>query len=592
MVGVVVPVLVLVAALCVDIGMQRVARSDMQSVADVAALDMARVLATTAPGTAAWRDALRHSLERNAGTVGRPPASPGADWVCTARLCARATAGWVDTDNVFRAGPPSAGAAYNGVQVESAAVVGFAFTDGGGGAVRTAVARSESSACFDLGSYAAALSTADSTLLAPLGELLGLDASLGLVSYQGLAAAEVTLAGIAAAPTIGTPQALLDPSGVTVGTLIGATIFALQHGDHVSSTRATAAVDALNLLRTTPALGIDLGRRIPIGDLVGVDVGDTAALGAELDVLDLIGGALALSNGTHLLDSSHAVMVPGIGALEVGLTAIQGTRRMCGRPDDPGRIAEQSQLTANVDADVPVPIDAAAAGVVGSSSLAVSGHVRISGGVGNARAQLVSAPSPPRCGSGTQADPDTYHVRVWGGLLGIRATATLTVDGAATVAPLDGLVASVEVKFHDLRVLAGAGNSGTSTASQTLTVRVPQNASNASPPGVPVPTGQPVQALTPPALDTSPLSGSVEVRTRLVGGLLPGPWARVDLDDPYVQRVLAGVMAPLDTAVLQPAVDAVNGLLVPLSRLLGIRVPGADVYGVARPACDQPRLAG
>jgi Flp pilus assembly protein TadG len=72
-------VLIPLAALAVDIGVQRVARTDMQSLADMVALDLARGLdgKTTASQWAAKSPLLQQraeaSRDRNDTTVGHPP---------------------------------------------------------------------------------------------------------------------------------------------------------------------------------------------------------------------------------------------------------------------------------------------------------------------------------------------------------------------------------------------------------------------------------------------------------------------------------------------------------------------------------------
>ena len=75
---------------------------------------------------------------------------------------------------------------------------------------RSAVAVASSTACYRLGSFVAAVNTGDSTILGPLNDVFGVN--MQLVSYQGLAAAKVRLADLAADPTIGSPQALLSGS--------------------------------------------------------------------------------------------------------------------------------------------------------------------------------------------------------------------------------------------------------------------------------------------------------------------------------------------------------------------------------------------
>src|SRR3546814_956158 len=76
MVGLLTVVLVGVCSLAIDIGYQRVAKRDMQAIADIVSMDMARKLDGKTTGQlsgATWTDALADSLNRNANSsVGEP----------------------------------------------------------------------------------------------------------------------------------------------------------------------------------------------------------------------------------------------------------------------------------------------------------------------------------------------------------------------------------------------------------------------------------------------------------------------------------------------------------------------------------------
>src|SRR3546814_9751778 len=76
MVGLLTVVLVGVCSLAIDIGYQRVAKRDMQAIADIVSMDMARKLDGKTTGQlsgSTWNDALADSLNRNDNSsVGEP----------------------------------------------------------------------------------------------------------------------------------------------------------------------------------------------------------------------------------------------------------------------------------------------------------------------------------------------------------------------------------------------------------------------------------------------------------------------------------------------------------------------------------------
>ena len=586
--------LVVMATLCVDLGMQRVVRSDMQSVADVVALDMARRLAEVTPGTSAWRDAVAASLDRNDDTLGRrPDAAPSAEWVCTARLCARATAGWVDHDHVFTTTAP-AGTAYGAVRVEATAGIDFGFSRGRGGAVRSAVARRTTSACFDLGSYAAAVRSGDGTLLAPLNRLLGLD--LTLVGYQALAAADarVSLAELAAAPAIGSPDALLDSSGLTLGRLIGASAYALGHRAGSPGTDSSAALAALDAVEAD--LGAAVSTTVAIGELLQVDAGDAAALAGELNLLDLLASAIRLADGSNLV--STGVEVPALlgmdGPVTVQAHVVQGAVRACGEPGSEQARARQSQI--GVDLDIP------GAGVpIGGAVLQV-GDLHVGGGLGNAEVALVAEPGPV-CREGTAAEPDTYDVSVGSGLLGLGLSVPVALHGDVDLISLglgptlDALLAGVvgvltgvqeaTLTFDDVAFDLGGGVPGIDPGSPAVAeLAVPQNVA------VPRTIGGAPRLLNSVALPAS-ATGTITLTVRswsLLGGSQT-THRSVEFGADLVQQVLAAALAPT-TEALDQVVSDLDEALVPIARLLGLGIAGADVYSVARPSCSAPQLVG
>ncbi|MGN6161684.1 MAG: pilus assembly protein TadG-related protein, partial [Marmoricola sp.] len=137
-------VVIPLGALAVDIGMQRVARSDMQSVADVVALDMARLMQTGGTPTTALATA---SAARTAGSVGSTPTvavylgyiAPTATFVSNQALgCGGSGSAY---NSYFQ--PVSAGTA-NAVLVTATTGVHFSIHGGSGGACRSSIAQAGS----------------------------------------------------------------------------------------------------------------------------------------------------------------------------------------------------------------------------------------------------------------------------------------------------------------------------------------------------------------------------------------------------------------------------------------------------------------
>ena len=229
MVAIIMVVLVGISAIAVDLGMQRVARRDMQALADPVALDLARLvdgrtanaINAGSGGAVPLNAAKNASVARNSGsTLGSPP-------VVTAVLI------WLDANGdpvlnpngsvkqVTGSGIPDA------VYVTAETSVDFAFATGSGGAGRSAIGTSSSNACFKLGSFAAALNPSNSLILQGyLNDAL----KLNVVGYEGLANASVTLGALAAELGVGSVEGLANLKNLSLQRLFLATASALQKG--------------------------------------------------------------------------------------------------------------------------------------------------------------------------------------------------------------------------------------------------------------------------------------------------------------------------------------------------------------------------
>jgi uncharacterized membrane protein len=520
-----------IGTLAVDLGMQRVVRRDMQALADVAALDLARELdGRTISELAPELDrsdpssAIRRVLAGNDTTLGSDP-------VVTVTWGA-----WQGGMFVADVDPPSA--------------------------VRVGV--SATTACHRLGSFAVVLEDEGSAVLSSLNDLLGLD--LSLVAYDGLASAPVRLADIAADPRIGTPQQLLGAS-VSVSDLVAATAAVLARQDPDAFSVAITALDAV----AGVAGGLGTTR---LGDALSIAPTDSAALEADLSVLDVVSGALLAANGRSALSIPNLQAgVAGIGNhFDGSIDVINAASLACGRPHSLEARATNRQLAGDLDVEfVNLPSLNLNVGPIKGTVQTGKGTGTIHVALGNATSTLVDPP-PVECGTGTQEDPTSFTVALDTGLAEYWVEALVEVEGSLKIGALKAEV-QLEVRLR----LATGGSAG---APVPVPLTVPENDT------VPVRTGQQMGLLGSVVPTVSIESSSVSVLGGTVGvgdlGLL---------EDAVVAALTTGNNNFLDKTLRPLAANVDEELLGPATRLLGIRVGGADVFAVGA-TCNAPALRG
>lgn len=235
-------VLIPVAALAVDIGVQRVARTDMQSLADVIALDLARDLKGGNLSDYSMNDLNAHahaSRDRNDSIVKSSGDKPAE---ITVKL-------GTTTPNLYGVAATDAapgyfkeatqrGDAVDAVQVTASTNVDFGLANalpgggiGKGGAARSAIATGVPDACFKVGSFALGLDTTNESVVNGLlnNALLGNDnvVGLGVLGYKGLANADISLLRLTTALSALNPDKVLDLSHVSLGDFVVAAASAL-----------------------------------------------------------------------------------------------------------------------------------------------------------------------------------------------------------------------------------------------------------------------------------------------------------------------------------------------------------------------------
>lgn len=556
-VGISMTLLLLIAGFAVDLGMQRVLRRDLQAMADVVALDMARHLdgrtQAVIKATPSWRGQLGESVLRNINDssvsasmidVKQLQEEAIAD-VDNGDLVATATMGLIDANGEFSKIPypevPSA------VQVEIHSAVGFVFAGvtgiSQGGAARSAVATTSSTACFRLGSFALGLDSENSALL---NGLIGDAIDLGVLGYDGLANADLSLLGLATELGVGSVDELVSLPNLSMGELAiaAANVLEREGGE-------TAQVDLLR------EIGLNVPTLPPI-DLAGIiatSPGDDSALDANINVLDLIAGAAFLANGQNLLAVPNlTVGIPGIASVTAELRVIAAPQMYCG-PINHTPPARNSQILL----DLEVSLLDQGLSVLGLAGVRAATTLDLTVRIGDARGTLRKI----ICGDGTTGSPEGVDVSVATALTQIALALNIDVDAILLFIPVP--VAEIT---------AGVG---TNEAPETslAEVRVPPLDYE-----TPLETGSGTVGLSGLAIS------DLQVQLLGIGGAV---------GNRLLDSILSGVLTP----IVNPLISQIDSLLLgPLTDLLGLNVAGADVFigdgadPPSRPECESPQLVG
>jgi uncharacterized membrane protein len=569
-------VVITAAAFAVDLGMQRVVRSDMQAVADAVALDAARLLDGRSAGEIRAGDANHPSLAAAAA------ASAARNDTALGQVdSVEATLVFLDTDanGAYEPRRDAAGALVavpdaqspDAVLVRAAGSVDFAFATGTGSANRSAVAAAVTAACFELGSFAASIDPANSELFGNMLQPLLGSTVVNAVGYEGLASADVSLLDVLSAPSLqlGTVDGVLSAPMVQLGDLYLATAYALnQDGDTVSAQILQAA-----------AVSAVASQTIDLGHLFALSTATDDVLDTRFNVLDLLVGGAFLADGQHLVGIPNLQAgLPSIGVTNTDLTVIERAQRACA--DD---TAETAQVSLSSDVKLQLAIPIVKTPVINLSLVGDDGKpsgetlLRLDTFLAGAHGQLTDV----------ACSPDTFDADIWAELTRLNLTGHLLLDGTVKVdltvlgVPLVGV--SVPVRFR-IDVTADASQPD-ATVPSSVTYQVP-----------PLAYGDPLAASGSAVLPHVSLaidSSSIQIDPVTVKVLL----TNVTLT---AGDLLASVTPLLNTALtlvgntvsplVNPLVDNVNVYLGELADGLGIAVPGADFYGLPYPQCNSPRL--
>lgn len=541
--------IVAIAAFAVDLGMQRVVRRDMQAVADIVAIDVVRTLharsASVVLNDSTFRSAVKDSVDRNVvSTLGDPPrvvvevgvVQPSGTFSSAGSLSYTASSAATSGPTVSQAS-----LAVTAVRVTSAGSVAFAFVSGHGDASRWAVATSDSTACFAVGSYAARVATGDSYILGPLTQILGTDANLTLLDLQGLADVSVT-----ALDLLGTD---LTAGGFTelLSTSVRLTDLYLAMASVLPSNASTAAsiavLDRLGHL-SLPALNVTLGQVLDLG------TGSQSALTAALNVLDVVTAAAMVANQDHAITLPEAtVSVPGVSHLTATAVVAQKPVVVCGRAGQTH--ATSSQVVVTVSGSL---LD------VNLGLATISAPLKVAVSVDPASVDLTGL----ACAGSTR----TLAFQGASGLLDTKVVVGKTTDAdALSVQALGSTVANGYVTLLGSRPAGSTEIGSIAVVDENYAAATPFTLGDDSV-GLPqLTTDAHIQALPGSVIGT--------IVNVTLGGLING------VVEPLVDIVVNPVLQVVDTAVLDP-----------LLRALGINLTGADVRARPKADCGYPKLAG
>ncbi|WP_300680217.1 hypothetical protein [Nocardioides sp.] len=555
-----VTIVITAAAFAVDLGVQRVARRDMQAVSDVVALDVARLVdgrtrAQIVAGTGAspakrtLAAVVADSIARNtADAVGSTPA------VSVYLVKADATGAYPRSGGV----PVQVltGEVPNAVVVTASTSVRFVFgTIAGvrdGGAGRSALARALApTLCFSVGTDALALTT-DHSALSPLLSTL-LSGKIKAVGYDGLVSAQnlqVPLAGLMTNLGVGTVDQLATTQ-VTISQLALASVAAITAQEPTADVSALSSL--LHLPVTVPA--------ITLGSILALTTGGpTSGLSGSVNALDLVTAAVVAASGNSALAGS--LLVPGLAG--VSFTFIQPPQIACGAPtDSPQPFAAGAQVQLDVD----VPLSATAAlGVT-------SGRVALAVKVASGDATLT--------GLGCTPESATFLVHTGAAVVPPdRSTVELNVTLAKFLDFVPGLgtLLALALRALGLDPVGLVAKVGAAIVSDTRS-------------GVVI-TYPPAPAL-PPTYTVSGSHGSVlnltaadvqlSTASNAIGGVLGS------LLNPTLSAVTGGVVTPLLNTVVSPLLSS---LILPLLSKLGITLGNTDITVRGRPDCGGVQLIG
>lgn len=215
---------------------------------------------------------------------------------------------------------------------------------------------SEPIAAFSVGSRLLGLSPSG-PLNTLLESALGTSLGLQLLSYEGIANTNVSLLGLRDLLNLdaGTVDEVLDAQ-VNIGEFLDAVVVLLGESDN------SAEIDLSAIGEQITAIKAQLGdAMITLRDLLNVSAELTnpdTALAVDVNVADLLRGALMVANGEHAVDlEALDIELPGLASVNLKLAIVEPPKIGVGLPgyDDEGRpktVAHTAQVRLKLDVRV------------------------------------------------------------------------------------------------------------------------------------------------------------------------------------------------------------------------------------------------
>lgn len=330
------------AAMTVDIGQVAWQKRSLQRVVDVVSLDAVRALGDR-------RDPLADPYARALQFAQQSATRNEFDWANTAAGNSLAIElGIADAaTKVFTPALPAQYGSANAVRVTAMHRTDHHFMPGSVVVENVAIAMTESEATFSIGSRLASIDTTSTPVLnGVLSQMLGGAVNMNLLSYQGLAAGTVRLGAIWTQLGLGTSSQILN-SDVTYRDFLTASAAALNNqGD-------PASVNAATILGTL-ATQVGTGAHFKFGDMLALASGDPGdAANAQLNVLQMIGMAASVANGTNLLNLALPITIPGVTATNLRMSVIEPPQIASG----PARFENGAWVTRAHTAQVRIQMD-------------------------------------------------------------------------------------------------------------------------------------------------------------------------------------------------------------------------------------------
>lgn len=346
----------------------------------------------------------------------------------------------------------------NAAQVTITQNVPYFFMVGRRQLTATAIAKNTPIVSFSLGSGLAGVN--GGVLNQLLGPLLGNPnpLSLSLVSYQGLANANITVGRLMAQLGVGTVQQLLSTQ-ISVGQF---------YTDVLTVAGQQSLISAMPLGATVSGTTIALGDNSATGGAAGVlallaAIGnDQAAANAQLNVLDLLTTAAQIANSKNAAQISVPLTIPGLTSVTLNLSVIQPPVIAIGPP---GTSADGQWRTRAHTAQIRLGLNVSLAGVSLAGSLLgpITGPLSVPIGVSvaGANAHAVDAScTVPRANASTDISGSISPLSTCIANGADSVSGALSCGSPATVANVLGLL---KVTLYDPQLPAASVPFGSDT---------------------------------------------------------------------------------------------------------------------------------